>query len=296
VSRAVVITNPHAARHGAADLDAAVARLREGGVHAEVRPTAAPGHAAALAREALAEGVDLLVAHGGDGTVMDVATAVAGTDRAIGILPAGTGNRLADNLGIARAPRAAADAILHGRARRIDLGVFENASGSRHFAVAAGCGFDAELMHRTASRAKRVLGVGAYVATAVGIAADLPRAAVVVETDGGAYRGPAVMVLVANCGGIVPFAPPLAPGAVPDDGWFDVIVADAESLEVVARLLWHLMAGDQPDGVVLRFLRARQVRVSAEPVLAAQADGEDAGPTPFTATLLPLGLTVLAPA
>jgi diacylglycerol kinase (ATP) len=148
MTQAVVITNPHASR-ASRGLKYAVARLRAGGLDVEIAPTAEPGHGAELAQAAIDRGAEIIIAHGGDGTIMDIAPAMERTGRPLGILPAGTGNRLADNLGIPWDPEAAARVILEGHARDIDLGEMRTGAGVRHFAVAAGCGFDAEIMHRT---------------------------------------------------------------------------------------------------------------------------------------------------
>jgi diacylglycerol kinase (ATP) len=295
MKRATVITNPNASRAAGRGLAPALQALREGGLAVEVRRTAAPGHAAQLVREALADGADLIIANGGDGTIMEVAAVTHGTDLPLGILPAGTGNRLADNLGIRRSPEEAARIICAGHTRRVDLGRFTTADGVRYFAVAAGCGFDAEMMHRTTSESKRLLGVAAYVATGVSLSASLPRADVRVETEAEVFEGRAVSVLVANCGRIVPFGPPVAPHVLFDDGWFDVIVLDAASLPGATRVALRLLRGRVHDGPGIRVLRARRVAVSATPDLAAQADGEPAGRAPFVAELLPGALTVLAP-
>lgn len=285
-----------AARAHARHLATAWRRLERGGLAVEVRQTEAPGHATELARAAVADGVDLLVAHGGDGTVMDVAAAMVGTDCVLGLLPAGTGNILAGNLGIGRSPRAAAEIILKGRRRAIDIGRLETTTGARYFAVAAGAGFDAELMHRTATHHKRAFGVGAYVATALGLATGITRAKVRVETDDGVHEAPAACILVANCGALVPFMPPFADHIAPDDGVLDVLVLDAGSLPGAARIAWRLFLRRHGPALGITRLRARRVRLVADPDLPVQADGESCGRTPLVAEVVPKGLTVLVPA
>jgi YegS/Rv2252/BmrU family lipid kinase len=285
-----------AARAHARHLATAWRRLERGGLSVEVLRTEAPGHATELARAAVADGADLLVAHGGDGTVMEVAAAIVGADCALGLLPAGTGNILAGNLGIGRSPRAAADIILKGRRRAIDIGRLETTTGARYFAVAAGAGFDAELMHRTASHHKRAFGVGAYVATALGLATGITRARVRVETDDGVHEAPAACILVANCGVLVPFMPPFADHIEPDDGVLDVLVLDASSLPGAARIAWRLFLRRRGPALGITRLRARRVRLVADPDLPVQADGETCGRTPLVAEVVPKGLTVLVPA
>jgi YegS/Rv2252/BmrU family lipid kinase len=293
---AVVITNPGASRAERGHLERAVDHLKKGGLEVMVRRTAEAGHGAELAREAVADGADLLVAHGGDGTIMEVAAAVAGTRLPVGLLPAGTGNRLADNLGITSSTRHAAGIILDGKRRRLDLGRLTTSAGVRYFAVTAGCGFDADLMHHTDSALKRELGIGAYVAAAVKLGGSITRARVRIETDNGDVEACAAMVLVANCPAIIPLGSPMAPGIRPDDGVFDVMLIDAATFAGAARVAWMLLMGEADRDSAVTMLKATRISVSTDPSLPAQADGEPHGSTPFNVEMLPGGLTVLAPA
>jgi len=295
VTRAVIISNPAAARADEAYLLAARGRLAGAGFVVELARTGGPGDGDRLAREAVAGGAELVIAHGGDGTAMDVAGALVGTAVPLGLLPAGTGNLLAGNLRIGRSWRAATDVLVGGTPRRLDVGRLTTSRGVRHFAVACGAGFDAELMRSTASRHKRTFGMGAYVATAVGLAMAIPRSRIVVEADGTRHEAPAALILVANCGELIPWLLPLRADIRPDDGVFDVAILDADSIAGAARLVWRMLMR-RPDGAPgITFLRARSLRVSAEPDLPVQADGETAGTTPLAVDLLPLALAVLAP-
>jgi diacylglycerol kinase (ATP) len=295
VRRALIITNPAAARSDEAHLLGARRRLGEGGVRADIARTAAAGDGERLAREAVADGVEIVIAHGGDGTAMDVAAALVGTGRPLGLLPAGTGNLLAGNLGIRRSWRAASDVILRGVPRIVDVGRLTTGEGSRIFAVACGAGFDAELMRGTAARHKRAFGMGAYVATALWLARTITRSRIRIEADGAVHEAHAAVVLVANCGELIPGVLPIHGAIRPDDGVLDVAVLDAASLPGAARLVWWMFVR-RPHAVPgITFLRAAHVRLTADPALPVQADGEAAGTTPLTVELLPLALHVLAP-
>ncbi len=296
MTRAVIITNPAAGRAAERDLTFARRRLEDRGVVVDVARTAARGDAARLAREAMDDGAELLIAHGGDGTVMEVAGSLVGTGRPCGILPAGTGNLLAGNLGIKRSMAAAVDLILAGTTRAVDVGSVETTAGTRFFAVAAGVGFDAELMHKTAQHHKRTFGVGAYVATAIGLATAITRATVRIETDTTTYEGRAAIVLVANCrelinGGIFT----LGPQILLDDGLLDVAVLDAETIAGAARVAWRLFTRRPEADPGIRFLQARTVKIVADPVLPAQADGEAFGSSPLGIAVRPGALIVFAP-
>jgi len=295
VTDAILITNPKASRveHGA--LERALGYLRHGGIRVEVRRTAQRGHGADLARQAVADGARLIIAHGGDGTIMEVAAGLVGSDVTLGLLPAGTGNRLADNLGIGWAGRDATAVILAGKRRNLDLGRLTTSEGTRYFAVTAGCGYDAELMHRTNSASKREFGVGAYVAAALRMGPTIPRAQVRVETDHGTIEAPAAMILVANCGSIIPLGSPMAPRIRPDDGFFDVLLVDVANVAHAARVGLSLVMGDADRDSAVTMVRGTRVAVTAEPAMPAQADGEPHGTTPFIAEMVPGGIAVLAP-
>jgi YegS/Rv2252/BmrU family lipid kinase len=296
VKQALIISNPMAARVDDSGLREAQRRLTEGGLAVAVARTTAPGHAERLARAASSEGIDLLIAHGGDGTVMEVASALIGTDRPIGLLPAGTGNLLAGNLGIRRSARAAAEVILAGNVRTIDVGRLETSAGVRYFSVAAGMGFDAELMHRTPSRRKRAFGVGAYLTTAVGLATAITRANLRIETENRTIVAPAATVLIANCREIIPGVLPLAENGIePDDGVLNVVVMDATTLPQAARVAWRLLLRNAQHDPGVTYLAARHVKITPDRELPVQADGEACGHSPLTIDVVPRGLAVLAP-
>ena len=295
MTEALIITNPSAARAGGKGLGAARRRLEARGFRVAVETSGATGDGERLARAAAAGGVGIVIAHGGDGTVMDVAAGLVGTTVPLGLLPGGTGNVLAGNLGIRRSLVVAADTIAAGITRAIDLGRLTTAAGSRYFAVNCGAGFAADLMAETEQHHKRRFGVVAYVARAIVMLGNLVRAQTRVEVDGTTHEGYAATVIVANCGHIVPGLLPLADGIAPDDGVFDVAVLDAASYASALRLAWRLIQRrpDADPGITL--YRGRTVRVSSEPVLPVEADGEALGVTPLAVELIPHALTVLAP-
>src|SRR5204862_2944297 len=166
VTRAVMITNPAAARHAARAVMAVRDTLRTGGWDVEVRATAEPGDARRFATDARAAGVDVVVCYGGDGTAMQAAAGLVGSDIPLGIVPGGTGNLLAGNLRLPRSPAAAARAMLKGKPLPLDLGSVARADGTHYFAVCCGTGFDAALMAATGSDEKRRWKMAAYIARA----------------------------------------------------------------------------------------------------------------------------------
>src|SRR6059036_4241208 len=155
MTRALLITNPFAARAHARAVTTIRDILQRGGWSVEVRSTSGPGDARRIAEESRAMGFEVLVSHGGDGTAMQVAAGIAGSGIALGVVPGGTGNVLAGNLRLPRTTTGAARALLQARAHAIDLGVVQRSDGAHYFAVVAGTGFDAQLMAGTGTQEKR---------------------------------------------------------------------------------------------------------------------------------------------
>lgn len=307
MTRALLITNPAAARTEARAVRAVLDTLRAGGWAVDVLATMRPGDARRFAEEARQRRFDVVVCYGGDGTAMEIAAGLLGSGIPLGLVPGGTGNLLAGNLRLPRGPVAAARAMLTSGTLAVDLGAVEREDGVHYFAVAAGTGFDAELMARTQSADKHRWKMGAYVARAIEMA---PRAASVphrVSVDGRVHEVPAAMLLVANCGEIVPPLLRLHRDVVPDDGWLDVMAVRADGLLDGVGAFWDWLrasSGTGPTGSAANgsghvwFNRGRTVRVEVlegEP-RPVQLDGEAAGTTPFEARVIPGALPVLADA
>ncbi len=299
MTRAVLITNPAAARTDARAVAAIRDTLRGGGWTVEVQATAKPGDARRFAREALERGVDVLVSYGGDGTAMQVAAGMVGSDIPLGVVPGGTGNLLAGNLRLPYRPAAAARVILAGRRMRLDLGAVTREDGKHYFAVCSGAGFDARLMADTPRAAKRRWKMGAYVVRALAALPGVRSALHRVTVDGIAYERRAAMVLVANCGELIPPFLRLRDGVAPDDGWLDVLTLEAEGAVESLLAFWELVRGSMNGARAASrrvwFARGRSVRVEtlAGGPRPVQLDGEVVGATPFEAQLLPGALSVL---
>jgi diacylglycerol kinase family enzyme len=159
--RALLITNPAAARTAPHAVNAILTTLRGAGWDVEAHATGGPGDARHLAQYGVAEKVDVVAVFGGDGTTMQAAAALVGTDVALGVIPGGTGNLLAGNLRIPASAARAARALVRAKPRLFDLGRMERAAGPQYFAVACGAGYDARVMAGTLSEHKRRWGMAA---------------------------------------------------------------------------------------------------------------------------------------
>ena len=300
MTRALLIANPVAARAGGTAVSAVRDVLRGAGWRLDVLATHRSGDARRFAEEARTAGCDAVITYGGDGTAMQAAAALVHSGTALGIVPAGTGNLLAGNLRIPRRPEAAAQALLTARPRPLDLGAVERADGTHYFAVAAGAGFDAELMAATAAADKQKWKMGAYIARALAALPSVTSTVQHVTVDDVTHEVPAAMVLIANCGEIVPPLVRLGPQVVPDDGWLDIVAVRADGVVGSLAALTELLSGIATGAAGPRLWTARGRTVTVAPLDGAtrpvELDGEVAGTTPFTARLLPHALQVLAPA
>jgi YegS/Rv2252/BmrU family lipid kinase len=270
VDRVVLIVNP-AARGGRFAEHAALSTFRALGVEAEVWRTAAPGDAARLAMTNGSE--ETIFVLGGDGTVMEVVGALANSGRAVGILPGGTGNQLARLLGIPLDVGAAVRALHRQKTetRLLDLG---RLADGRHFAITAGVGMDAAMIAGASPLAKRWIGVGAYLLSAVGPAFAARSFPVRVEADGQVFEREAALAMIANVGAVMGGRFSLAPGATPDDGMLDVCILSPRGFVDGTALAVRMLRQDFRDDPRWLFARAREVRIEAPAGTPAQADGE----------------------
>jgi diacylglycerol kinase (ATP) len=184
---------------------------------------------------------------------------------------------------------------VRGVPRSIDLGALERVEGDRYFAVACGAGFDADLMAATSGEAKRRWRMGAYVAQGLDAVAKLKVVPHRITVDGAVHEMDAVMVLVANCGEIIPPFVRLHAGVALDDGILDVAVANAATLMEGVDVVWRLLTGRLDAAHRLRFFRGEVVTVETVEPQPVELDGEPDGVTPFTARVVPHAIRVMVP-
>jgi diacylglycerol kinase family enzyme len=168
--KATILFNPNSGRGGKRkdrELDIAIGMIQSAGVHTELTVCRSSQEATIHARYAVASGSDTVFACGGDGTLHDVIQGLAGTPVALAILPFGTANALAHDLGLPIRPSEAAEALVNGDLRRIPLGRIEyhdlqGKATARYFTVAAGIGVDAHLFYKLTADLKNRSGMAAY--------------------------------------------------------------------------------------------------------------------------------------
>jgi diacylglycerol kinase family enzyme len=229
---------------------------------------------------------------------MQAAAALVGSRTALGVLPGGTGNLLAGNLRIPTDPRRAAELLLTGAPRALDLAKVTRPGRTDHFAVAGGAGVDAQVMAETKSADKRAWGMGAYIATAFRILPRIKSSIYHITVDGREYEMRASILLVANCAEVIPPFVKFRTGVAPDDGLLDVIAIRADSLGESMRALWEFVTEtDRTTGIagLVGHAQGKVISVATDPILPMQLDGDLAGHTPFTAEVLPGAIQVMAP-
>jgi YegS/Rv2252/BmrU family lipid kinase len=298
VTRALLITNPVAARTDGVAFQAVAETLRRGGWKVELRATGGAGDARRFAEEAVRDRYDVVTVYGGDGTTMQAAAALVGSGTSLGVIPGGTGNLLAGNLRIPTHPVRAARALLAGRTRGLDLGRMARADGDHYFAVACGAGYDARVMAETTTADKQRWRFAAYVATTLRLMPELRNAPHRIVVDGAEFEAGAALVLVANCGEVIPPYVRLRSGIAPDDGLLDLILIRADSFMGGVRAVWQLLreTGDHAEGPgQVGYARGRVISVATTPDQPVQLDGEPYGRTPFTVEVVPHAIQVLAP-
>lgn len=288
--------------------DDALALLRErlaalGAPDPLVHETTVEDAGASQTRAALEAGADVVIAAGGDGTVRAVAAELLDrTDVVLGILPLGTGNLLARNLGIdVDDLDRALDAILEGPtepldALRIDSMLADHSEQQHISLVAAGMGIDAEVMMETNEQLKKFVGPAAYTATAVGKMLGWHRHPVRVSVDGGAWEtARARTVMLANAG-YIQGGIQYAPGVRLDDGRQQAVIMTPKSMAGWALVAAKTLLRLRTDVPVMMYLTGQTITVRPFYALAAQVDGDPIGEvTSLRSTVLRHALRVRVP-
>ncbi|HEV7875956.1 MAG TPA: diacylglycerol kinase [Nocardioides sp.] len=284
-----LLTNPTAGKgKGARTRGAVVARLRDSGLVVRNLQGRDADEALDLARQCVADGVESLVVCGGDGMVHLGAQAVGGTATTLGIIPTGTGNDVARYLDLPRRdPLAAADRVIAGRTRTIDLA----RSGSRYFVTVLAAGFDA-IVNERANRMAWPKGQMRYNLATVAELRTFTPLPYTLDLDGETRRLDAMLVAVGNGpsfgGGLR-----ITEGALLDDGLLDVVIIKPMTKPGLIRTYPKLFKGTHVSVPEYEHHRVRCVTVAA-PGIVSYADGERFGPLPLSIECAPGALTVLA--
>lgn len=293
---AILISNPKTGRYASRRLppvEDVCAQLNSLGVQVDLVSTSGPGDATRIASGAARNGaVDVIVA-GGDGTINEALQGMIGTSARLAILPRGTANVLARELGLPLNSELAADVIARAKTRRIHAGcaLDENSGAKRYFLLMAGIGLDASVVRRVHPELKKRFGKGAFWFSGLSSLADWKPKPFEIQVEGQTFTATFANIgKAASYGGDLTVTP-RAQLDLPD---FEICVIDSTSRLRYLYLLSHAMRGGMPPGGRgVHFLRATRARATGE--AAVQVDGELIGSLPMTFEIAPESIEVIVP-
>jgi diacylglycerol kinase (ATP) len=261
------------------------------GIDWEVAVTHGPGDAYDAARQAAGESWDLIGAYGGDGTVAEVASALSSGGPPMAILPGGTGNALAEDLGIPKTLAPAAALVAGGEydIRPVDMG----RAGDRLFIVRLTMGFEASVVEAATRELKDRFGWLAYAFASLQTLADPPRAVYRIDVDGEVVEAEGVACIVANSASTGVLGVKIAEGVSVSDRSLDVFVFERADLLSLAGDAADTMAGQERRS--MSRWRGELIRIESRPEQSVLADGEAAGTTPAEVSVVPNAIGVVVP-
>ena len=311
MDRVALIYNPASGQDSPkrrAVVDDALAMLRDAGVRADAFETNAPGRAGALALEAVDLGYDTIMACGGDGTVHEILQELVGTQVALGVVPLGTANALAADLGLGSTPAGAMDKLLTATPVRVPVGrIFycdsEGVSRSRYFTVAAGVGADALFMSRLDARLKRRFGYVLYMVQGLRVWAThsfpLFNVAFVDRESRKTRKEDVSQLLAVRIGDFGGVLHKLAPGASLHKDSLSLLAFKTRSRVHYMLFVLAVLFGRHTFAREVELLDAISVECGAHKGSAEQvfveADGELLGSLPVRIEIVPQALTLLIP-
>lgn len=301
--RVCFIVNPAAGSGGFQKLVVEAADFVAGlGCRVERVETQAKGDATRLARQAAAEGFDVAVAVGGDGTINEVCNGLVRSETALAVLPAGTANVYAAEVGIPiwwplnpGAVNNAAEIIVTGQSRRVDLGRVRLADGTqRYFLMWCGIGLDAAISQALKPGETRRLGMAAWVVSGFMVAVDFMGTKANILTDEGLLRKRVLWAVVSN-GQLYGRIWRMAPEAKMDDGILDVAVMTGHGWPSTVRHLAGLTLGQHVKDPDFFLRQTTHLSLLAREALPVHVDAEPVGVTPVEVEVVPLALKVIVP-
>jgi YegS/Rv2252/BmrU family lipid kinase len=298
--RAMLVVNPTSGPLDVRrELPAVLTHLDDHGWQTVLHYTERSGEATDLARTARDEGLDAVFVVGGDGTINEVINGLAESPVALGVLPGGTGNVWAKELGLpTRSPLHrlplldSVEALVMGSTRRIDLG---KANG-RYFLQWTGLGLDAEVTYAMEPRTRRQrrLGALAYIVAGFTAAASMAGIRTRICIDDELIYRRCILIVISNSqlyGGIVR----VATDARLDDGLLDVNVFSGSGFGSVMRTAAGIITGLHVRDSRHSFFPARRIQVETDKPMELHVDGEPSGTTPLECEVVPRALSIIIP-
>ena len=293
--RARIIANKHsggihAHNHQQHQLEQVVNKLRQHGWETELWETNGPGSAGRLAAQAIADGAEAIISAGGDGTLNEVIQALAGSSVALGILPMGTINVWAREVGIPLDPLEAANVLMEGVHRRIDLGM----ANERYFLLMAGVGIDAKITSVVEQHSLKRWGVLSYLLTGTFVGLGPLDFRLRLRMDGRRFRTRAHLLIIGNTrlyGGLMTFTY----RACCDDGQLDICIVRRQPFWGRLLVALNAIRKHHPLGPRVSYERFQSLAIDASSPVPIQVDGEPIGTLPVIFRVAPQMLTVIVP-
>ena len=290
-----VIINP-AAGVGRPILQALNSGLKNTEIEWDVSITHKPGDAERLAKQAIEDGADIVGVHGGDGSVMEVASALRGTSTPLAIFPGGTANVMSVELGIPTDIEASIDFIAKGNytTRLIDMGRVND----RLFLLRIGIGLEADMMKSADQEIKNRFGMLAYAFSAINEMRNLTPTIYRIWVDGELHESEGISCMIANSGNVAIGGLTLSRKIDISDGALDVVVFRSANLASMITVSAAVVSpnAEATDSPQLEHYQGREIVVQADPPQTISIDGEVIEPVTLTATILPGAVNVVVPA
>ncbi|MEE9269488.1 MAG: diacylglycerol kinase family protein [Candidatus Krumholzibacteria bacterium] len=294
--RILVIFNPAAGQRKLSNVPRRVDEyFTQQNLDFEFRETEGAGDALRWARSAHAEGFDLVVAVGGDGTVRECVDGImrSGAQVPLAQIATGSGNVTARAFSIPVDLKKALDLISTGQVKRFDVGYLPE--HDRHFVFVVGAGYDARLIHDTPQHLKKSLGFFAYLLAGAKHFFTVRPVKVELELDNRVRRIKAHTVMAINIGSIAAIDWAVAPDIDAHDGKLNIMVMSSRSFLGSIIVLLKILTKRYHGYGDLKHFQAERIRVTADPPLPVQIDGEALGTTPFVAHMIPDGMPFVVP-
>ena len=290
-----MISNPKTGRYNSRrrSIQDVAARLESLGVEVDLQFTSGPGAATEIAANAARSGSSEVIVAGGDGTINEAIQGLAGTEARLAIIPRGTGNVLARELGLPLDEESAVAVIAKGETRKIYLGLVtdETTNQSRYFVLMAGIGLDASVVGGVQPALKKRIGRGAFWVSGLSHLANWNPQPFTLDINGDKYQATFAAVGKApRYGGDLA----ITPGARLDQREFEVCIIETTSRVRYLKLLSHAMRNGMPrDKPEVRFVNAVSVKAYGD--AQVQIDGELLGALPMRFEIAPHSLEVIVP-
>ncbi len=268
--------------------------LKDTGMKWDIEVTHQAGDAQRLAKEAVAKGYDVVAAHGGDGTVMEVAYGLLGSNVPLAIFPGGTANVMASELGIATDLNAAIGLLVSGNhdIRKIDIGD----TGEHKFILRIGIGFEADMTKNADQEVKNRFGMLAYAFSAINEMRNLTPSTYKITLDGEQMDVEGVSCMIANSGNVAIGGLQLSQKIDVSDGLLDVVVFNSVDLGSLISMTATMMAqGEATNLPQVQHWQCREASVEAHPPQSISIDGEAIEEKSITARIVPQAVSVVVP-